>query len=347
MASTHNHCCDILEIICTCNHEELAQLIQFLYDGKIVIENTPESIEIALKNITKILGFPQDILTKFQMKTRDGGTKEFEISETKIMNQKRHSLLDDKMHLLQDHKQGFEPAKDKQSPTDTEKDTVKTSKFTVKKALKKKNESPDMTNTTYNFEPLFSLDTQIKHKFNFLCHLCTNKTKIVTSTLNDRSSLKTHLKICHKKRDVKKFIQMEQNLGKQFNEIKIPKICGESFHQRGNFKKQKSLKHFVKQKAGKTEEAKINDLKNSDYFVEKCEKIISLKTENNEKPCNSRKLKSDLYDEKSEQHIDDLSFCATKTVEAKTENKSVANTDPIKEFNSNHNNFECKKSWWQ
>ena len=347
MASTQNHCCDILEIICTCNHEELAQLIQFLYDGKIVIENTPESIEIALKNITKILGFPQDILTKFQMKTRDGGTKEFEISETKIMNQKRYSLLDDKMHLLQEHNQKFEPAKDKKSPIDTEKDTVKTSKFTVKKALKKKNESPDMTNTTYNFEPLFSLDTQIKNKLNFLCNLCTNKKKIVTSTVNDRGSLKTHLKICHKKRDVKKFIQMEQNLGKQFNEIKIPKICGESFHQRGNFEKQKSLKNIVKQKAGQIEESKINNLKNSDSYVEKCEKIIKLKTENNETPCNSKKLKSDLYDEKSGENIGDLSVCAIKTVKPKNENKSVTNTDPIKEFNSNHNNFECKKSWWQ
>ena len=49
--------CNTLEILCPCSTEELAHLVNFLYDGEIHCENEIDSKKIQ-ENLEKIFGFP-------------------------------------------------------------------------------------------------------------------------------------------------------------------------------------------------------------------------------------------------------------------------------------------------
>ena len=51
------NCCNTLEILCPCSTEELAHLVNFLYDGEIHCENENDS-KIIQENLEKIFGFP-------------------------------------------------------------------------------------------------------------------------------------------------------------------------------------------------------------------------------------------------------------------------------------------------
>ena len=58
LASAQEQCsCGSMDIIFPCQREELAYLVQFLYDGKISCKN-PSSSSDFYENLTKILGFP-------------------------------------------------------------------------------------------------------------------------------------------------------------------------------------------------------------------------------------------------------------------------------------------------
>ena len=57
LSSAKEHCCVTVEILCPCSTEELAHLVNFLYDGEIHCENENDS-KIIQENLEKIFGFP-------------------------------------------------------------------------------------------------------------------------------------------------------------------------------------------------------------------------------------------------------------------------------------------------
>ena len=54
------NCCSKVEILCPCSKEELAHLVNFLYDGEIQYQSQNDSIKI-LENLSKIFGFPENL----------------------------------------------------------------------------------------------------------------------------------------------------------------------------------------------------------------------------------------------------------------------------------------------
>jgi hypothetical protein len=60
LASSKENCCGNLDIFLPCQREELAYLVQFLYDGKISCKNPSTSSEF-YDNLTQVLGFPLGI----------------------------------------------------------------------------------------------------------------------------------------------------------------------------------------------------------------------------------------------------------------------------------------------
>ena len=60
LASAKENCCGNLDIFLPCQREELAYLVQFLYDGKISCKNPSTSSEF-YDNLTQVLGFPLGI----------------------------------------------------------------------------------------------------------------------------------------------------------------------------------------------------------------------------------------------------------------------------------------------
>ena len=58
LASTN--CCRKTEVLCPCSKEELAHLVNFLYDGEIQCQNQDDSIKIQ-ENLSKIFGFPENL----------------------------------------------------------------------------------------------------------------------------------------------------------------------------------------------------------------------------------------------------------------------------------------------
>ena len=60
LASAKENCCGNFDIFLPCQREELAYLVQFLYDGKISCKNPSTSSEF-YDNLTQVLGFPLGI----------------------------------------------------------------------------------------------------------------------------------------------------------------------------------------------------------------------------------------------------------------------------------------------
>ena len=60
LASAKENCCGNFDIFLPCQREELAYLVQFLYDGKISCKNLSTSSEF-YDNLTQVLGFPLGI----------------------------------------------------------------------------------------------------------------------------------------------------------------------------------------------------------------------------------------------------------------------------------------------
>ena len=60
LLSAKEHCCRKVEILCPCSKEELAHLVNFLYDGEIQCLNQNDSIKIQ-ENLSKIFGFPENL----------------------------------------------------------------------------------------------------------------------------------------------------------------------------------------------------------------------------------------------------------------------------------------------
>ena len=58
--SSEDNCCGTLEVICPCTEQELAHLVNFLYDGEIHFENYNDFCKIQ-DNLNKIFGFPQNL----------------------------------------------------------------------------------------------------------------------------------------------------------------------------------------------------------------------------------------------------------------------------------------------
>ena len=54
------NCCEKVEILCPCSKEELAHLVNFLYDGEIQCHSQNDTIKIQ-ENLCKIFGFPQNL----------------------------------------------------------------------------------------------------------------------------------------------------------------------------------------------------------------------------------------------------------------------------------------------
>ena len=60
LTSAKEHCCGIVEVLCPCSKEELAHLVNFLYDGEIQCQSQNDSIKIQ-ENLSKIFGFPKNL----------------------------------------------------------------------------------------------------------------------------------------------------------------------------------------------------------------------------------------------------------------------------------------------
>ena len=54
------NCCRKMEILCPCSKEELAHLVNFLYDGEIQCHSQNDSIKIQ-EDLSKIFGFPENL----------------------------------------------------------------------------------------------------------------------------------------------------------------------------------------------------------------------------------------------------------------------------------------------
>ena len=58
LSSAKDHCCGLIEVICPCNENELAELTHFLYHGEIQCEDVFESV-IINENLNKIFGYSE------------------------------------------------------------------------------------------------------------------------------------------------------------------------------------------------------------------------------------------------------------------------------------------------
>ena len=58
--SSEDNCCGTLEVICPCTEQELAHIVNFLYDGEIHYENYNDFCKIQ-DNLNKIFGFPRNL----------------------------------------------------------------------------------------------------------------------------------------------------------------------------------------------------------------------------------------------------------------------------------------------
>ena len=60
-----------LKIFCPCKHEELKHLVDFLHDGEIRCNDKDEFTKV-LENLTKIFGFPKDLMCRSQISSPVG-----------------------------------------------------------------------------------------------------------------------------------------------------------------------------------------------------------------------------------------------------------------------------------
>ena len=67
ISSFKNHCCGILEIICPCTKNELAQMANFLCTGEIKCEQLSASLEI-IGTLKTIFGFPDNLYSILSLK---------------------------------------------------------------------------------------------------------------------------------------------------------------------------------------------------------------------------------------------------------------------------------------
>ena len=59
-------CCEKTVIICSCTQEELAQLVIFLYHGKLQLKDVFESFAVQ-ENLHKIFGYPESLNVEDQI----------------------------------------------------------------------------------------------------------------------------------------------------------------------------------------------------------------------------------------------------------------------------------------
>ena len=98
-----DQCCGIIEIICPCSKDELARLIQFLYNGEIPCKDVFESFK-SQEDLNLIFGFPENFNIEYQIATLlDDPTLSSIIDFA--LNEEFVNIGDDEVHNLQSNYQ--------------------------------------------------------------------------------------------------------------------------------------------------------------------------------------------------------------------------------------------------